>query len=769
MLGCLLISSGLWVLPQLQARFSFKELFEKGHPARKEYEQFQWNFQQGPRLLVYFHGPQVFSGEFLKDAEKLGRSLRRIPRAGAVLSALDLVSPRIAGSHQILSRILRPEVLEDPEQLRNVLKASPFTTHWRGFLYDEALETLVMIVTPPLEDNDPKQSLGFIQEVTKQAQATAQQHDVEVHFGGDFFLHQEVRRLALETQVKLTGLTFLLETALIGWLFGSFLAAFQTFFLLALSIYFSFVVMALAGIPVTFLSTNLAMMVLVIGTADLIHILGRFASLRQMYGPLGAARRASEETQAPVFLTSITTFGCIVATAFTPLQVLKQLAISLAAGVMVAWCIAVVYGPLLYRRSGIQPDRGVFPILQSSLGPWLSKRGAVWVKKRSYRLLFGAGLFVFVVLASFQTIDSNWFRYFGNETPVGRGLSFLERIGFPLSVVDYTLEVKEGLFPVLRNQALRRDVKKLTEKIESLPGVFSVEHMFKQLEYAEQEIRAVQFPENLAVVWQEARRKELLRQFALLGYFDRFFGAHTPRVRFVVLTRLESSSQFRELERQIAAGLRQVPFETLDPADLKITGQMHYWSAIVGTIPTTFAEGLLGCVGAIFLCFWAFTGDIRLGLLALVPNFVPLIVMFGGGRLFGIVMNENLCMAVSVALGIAVDDTLHVLHHYQKELQRTKCPERALEQAFLVAGAPIVVTSVLLLAGFSVCLSSSIAPVWQLGVLLSLSVSAALLGDLFVLPWVLLRFAKTASLRDERQYGLKDPLDRPLRRTFIPW
>jgi predicted RND superfamily exporter protein len=175
----------------------------------------------------------------------------------------------------------------------------------------------------------------------------------------------------------------------------------------------------------------------------------------------------------------------------------------------------------------------------------------------------------------------------------------------------------------------------------------------------------------------------------------------------------------------------------------------------MAVIPVSFLQGLAGCLVLIGLFFLWVTGEARLAALALLPNAFPIVVMFGGGRLLGIPLNENLVLSMSVAIGVSVDDTLHFLYHYRHATLAGRPPREAVREAVVTAGSPIVVTSALLLAGFSVCLTSSITAMREMGILLGLAISSALLADLLLLPALLLRFDRPDPAGEARGYGVE--------------
>ncbi|MFC1657374.1 MMPL family transporter [Candidatus Moduliflexota bacterium] len=134
-----------------------------------------------------------------------------------------------------------------------------------------------------------------------------------------------------------------------------------------------------------------------------------------------------------------------------------------------------------------------------------------------------------------------------------------------------------------------------------------------------------------------------------------------------------------------------------------------------------------------FFIFRSFT----LGLLSLIPNTFPILMNFGIMGLLGIPLNTATALISAVAIGIAVDDTIHFLHQYREERREGRDRNEAIQRSIRVKGHAIVTTSVILATGFGVLLFSSFTPTIQFGALTSLIMVSALAGDLLLLPAIL--------------------------------
>ena len=139
--------------------------------------------------------------------------------------------------------------------------------------------------------------------------------------------------------------------------------------------------------------------------------------------------------------------------------------------------------------------------------------------------------------------------------------------------------------------------------------------------------------------------------------------------------------------------------------------------------------------------------SIRIGLICLVPNFVPAIMAFGlWGYLSGNI-GLGASLVTTIAIGIIVDDTIHFLTKYMRVRRAGSLSTEAVLETFRTIGPALGATTAILVAGFAVFASSGYEPVWALGSLVAITISFALIADLTLQP-ALLMFAE----RNQPQY-----------------
>jgi predicted RND superfamily exporter protein len=158
---------------------------------------------------------------------------------------------------------------------------------------------------------------------------------------------------------------------------------------------------------------------------------------------------------------------------------------------------------------------------------------------------------------------------------------------------------------------------------------------------------------------------------------------------------------------------------------------------IASSVSQSITRSLLVSIGLAFvfisLIMAALFRNVRYIVISLVPNILPLVVTAGFMGIVGIAIKPATAVIFSIAFGIAVDDTIHFLARLRQEL-RDRPLEEALSTTLRETGRAIVMTSIILIAGFLILGTSRFESTAYMGYLVSLTVLAALLADLLVLP-----------------------------------
>jgi predicted RND superfamily exporter protein len=173
-------------------------------------------------------------------------------------------------------------------------------------------------------------------------------------------------------------------------------------------------------------------------------------------------------------------------------------------------------------------------------------------------------------------------------------------------------------------------------------------------------------------------------------------------------------------------------------AKVEITGIGLLWLKMGEYIAQSQIQGYLLAFAFIALILCLAFRSIKVGLLAMIPNLFPIVLILGAIGASGMHLDYLRMLLATVAIGIAVDDTVHMTSRIRKEFIRCGNYEQAIRIGVLSVGRPVMITSIILSLSFLIYLASEMAVMASFGILLSTTVVTALLADLFLLPALVL-------------------------------
>jgi predicted RND superfamily exporter protein len=200
---------------------------------------------------------------------------------------------------------------------------------------------------------------------------------------------------------------------------------------------------------------------------------------------------------------------------------------------------------------------------------------------------------------------------------------------------------------------------------------------------------------------------------------------------------LAPTSQTMELVQSIE---RELADEPLERAEVSLTGIGALWIKLVDYIVSSQIQGFTIAFAAIALIMVLTFRSLGTGLIAMVPNLTPVALALGVMGLAGIFLDYAKISIASVAIGIAVDDTIHLVSRFRHEFDECGSYAEALERAMQDVGKALLITSLALVCGFLVLTLSTLQSQVTYGGLLATTIVTALIADFLLMPALVLTF-----------------------------
>ena len=563
-------------------------------------------------------------------------------------------------------------------------------------------------------------------------EARAKHSDLAYYLTGDVVMNRVFADTTKEEMETLVPLVFLIIVVVSALLLRSVLGT------LALVVVLVFVInttMGFAGwIGTVFNPANsgVPIIVMTVAVAHSVHIVASaLAGMSEGLERNEAVARSLRSNAWPVFLTTLTTaigFLSLNASDSPPFQVLGNL---VAFGVLCAFLYSMTLLPALLS---ILPMRA--PPRRAGDAGFFDRFGA-FVVERHRVLLWSVALLAAVLVMGISRIEltDNWTRYFDERYEFRRDTDFIIANLTGMESLEYSLRAgREG---GITDPEYLRAVDAFARWYREQPEVSHVQafpdimkRLNKNMHGDDPDFHRL--PED----------PELAAQYLLLYELSLPFGSDLNNridiaksaTRMSVVARSLTARQQRELDARAQAWLRDNAPELATEA----SGVSIVFAHLSQRNIESMLRGTIIAMALISLILVGVFRSVRLGLLSLVPNFIPAAMSFGlWGYLVGRVGLAGSVMT-AVAFGIVVDDTIHFMSRYLKARREGLPASEAVRSAFRRVGKALWTTTAVLALGFLVFASSGFEVSWALGLMVTVTILFALLADFLLLPPLLI-------------------------------
>ena len=486
-----------------------------------------------------------------------------------------------------------------------------------------------------------------------------------------------------------------------------------------------------AGETLNVLSVLVPTLVVVIGVADGVHIVSRYREeLGASDDRAGAMARTMKHMVLPCFLTTFTTAAGFVSLLVADTSVIRAFGVQCAVAMVLTFFAIVSMLPVLLAF--IPADRVRAPARRAT-GREAAALGAV------HRLVSANPLATLGVTALLTAGAAA----IGLQVQTNSGLLEMYREGMPTwHAIHLSERELAGVIPVMVHvqgepgQMLEPD---LLAAIDAVEATVSAADPVRWTASPASAIRALHrtltgetaLPDTPELISQEVLLAEISGDRSL----EAVLSADRSQARILALLTDAGGRVFVPLRAELQAAA-DAAFEGTG-ATARVTGDGFLAASGVDRLITDLLASLGLVFGIITLTFAVLLRDIKLALVAAVPNLVPLVFTLATLVAMGADLQTSNVVSFTVAVGLAVDDTIHFLVRYKQERLAGRRVDEALRRTTLGAGHAIIVTSVLLIVGFGVLATDDLTSTRHFGVLSSVTMAAAVLGDLFLLPALL--------------------------------
>ena len=727
----------------LAFKTDYRKFFSEDNPQLQAFEKLQNTYTKTDNVLFVLapKDGRVFSNEALASTIALTEAAWQIPYSIRVDSITNFQHTVAEGDDLTVDDLVPGAGELDAATLQEIHDVALREPLLRNRLISANGQVTGINVTVQLPDPDDQtghevpEVAAFVRELADTARAA--NPNLDIYLTGMVMMNNSFPEVMIRDQQTLVPAMFGVVILTLVLLLRSYSATLGTLLVIAFSVITAMGLAGWAGIRLTPPSAAAPTIILTLAVADCVHVLVTF---------LHAMRRGVDKTSAiieslrvnlqPVFLTSVTTAIGFMSMNFSDAPPFRDLGNIVAAGVMCAFVYSVTLLPALML---ILPVR--IPAGKTRQSHRMDRFADLVVERRSF-LFWGTG-FIIVSLIVFipkNELNDEFIKYFDESIDFRRSTEFASENLTGLYTIDYSLDAGES--GGISNPDFLRNVERFADWYESQPEVLHVNTLPDILKRLNKNMHG-----DDEDWYRLPEARDLTAQYLLLYEMSLPYGLDLNNqidvgksaTRMTVTVRNISSNEMLALEHKAQQWLlAHVPSMKSAGASPSVMfahiGRRNIISMLTGT---TIALILIS--GILVFALQSF----KIGAISLIPNLAPAAMGFG---LWGLLVGEvglGLSVVAGMTLGIVVDDTVHFLSKYLRARREQQLnPEDAVRYAFSTVGTALLVTSVVLIAGFMVLSQSPFKLNADMGLLTAITIGFALLADFLFLPPLLMKVEK---------------------------
>ncbi len=748
----------------------------------KTFREISKHYKSDNFLLLAFkpYDEKPFSNENLEKLKKLHKDLEKAPlveRVFSIINAPLLQSSKNSDLKELLKNIpnieskdinlskAQNEILNSPFYKNNIISKDGKITGLIIYLKPDEIYNKLIEKRDLAKDENEKEHIRLaIKEhqdrqkiITKQSLDSIKNIAKNYEKNGDTLYLGGVSMIAddmityIKSDLLLYGisLVFLLGFALY-YFFRSWRFVFLPLFICFISLSAASGVFALLNFQITVISSNYVALVLIITLSVVVHLITHFIEISTRYPKAKIERLVLQTLLAkanPSLYAIVTTMIGFFSLMLSNIEPIIKLGIMMSIGIGLALIftylflasILVLLKPKKYYKKEFKFNLLAF-CAKTSLDP----------KKR--RLIYIIAVFA-VLLAligiSKLRVENSFVNYFKDGSEIKKGLLIIDKnLGgtLPLEVIirfskqendkntNNSLDSFEDEFENLAKQDTywfdskkTRIAKKVHEFLENKEFVGSVLSLNSLLVLGKN-INDGKDLDDFTLAFLNENLPTKFKQDLL----SPFVSIENNELRFT-LRIIDSDPNLRRNEFLIKLKKELNGLLKNDGVEVQITGIMVLYNNMLQSLFSSQFDTLIFVILAIFILFIIVFRDLKFSITAILVNVIPLSVVFALMGLCKIPLDMMSITIAAIAIGIGVDDAIHYIYRFKEEI-KTKSIEEAILNSHLSIGSALYYTTISIVLGFSVMMSSNFIPTIYFGILTTFVMILLLSGSLFLLP-----------------------------------
>ncbi|EOV5434614.1 RND family transporter [Vibrio parahaemolyticus] len=711
------------------------------------FDEIQTTFAKTDNLAIVIapEDGDIFTPQTLSLIQKITVDAWQVPYSSRVDSIANYQHTEAFDDDLLVEDLLYSEYELTPERISKVKSIALSEPVLKSALVSEKGDVTVVNITVQLPEMD---KTAEVEEVVSSINAMIDRYqraypDVTFHKAGIIAMNHAFMTAAQDDSSTLVPTMLVVILVFLTIMLRSILSVIATLIVIIGSVMATMGISGWAGMFLSTATVNVPTLIMTLAVADCVHVIATMRqSMKNGFTKAQSIERSIALNFVPILITSVTTAIGFLMMNMSDSPVLRDFGNLSALGVMVACFLSVTLLPALLKLLPIHVKMET----SQDQKHVMDRLGDFVVSQR--RALLPLSVAVIVVCASLiplNKVNDESVEYFGQRNEFRQAADFMEERISGMTNISIAIKTNESqgiaapdfLNTIGEFSSWLRDQPE-TDHVATLADVYK--RLNKNMHGDD---------EAYYLLPQE---RELAAQYLLLYEMSLPYGldlnnqinVDKSSIKMVLTVANLGSVELVDLENRIyqwfAEHAPQYQVVASSPSLMFAHIGEANMASMLSTLPIT-----LVLISALLIFALR---SVRLGLISLMPNIAPAVIGFGLWALISGEINLGLSVVVTLTLGIVVDDAVHFLSKYQRARREGQTAEQAVRYAFHTVGRALWITTVVLVAGFSVLAMSSFRLNADMGQLSAIVIFIALVVDFLFLPTLLMLFDKKAYLQE---------------------
>ncbi|EGQ8002802.1 efflux RND transporter permease subunit [Vibrio parahaemolyticus] len=711
------------------------------------FDEIQTTFAKTDNLAIVIapEDGDIFTPQTLSLIQKITVDAWQVPYSSRVDSIANYQHTEAFDDDLLVEDLLYSEYELTPERISKVKSIALSEPVLKSALVSEKGDVTVVNITVQLPEMD---KTAEVEEVVSSINAMIDRYqraypDVTFHKAGIIAMNHAFMTAAQDDSSTLVPTMLVVILVFLTIMLRSILSVIATLIVIIGSVMSTMGISGWAGMFLSTATVNVPTLIMTLAVADCVHVIATMRqSMKNGFTKAQSIERSIALNFVPILITSVTTAIGFLMMNMSDSPVLRDFGNLSALGVMVACFLSVTLLPALLKLLPIHVKMET----SQDQKHVMDRLGDFVVSQR--RALLPLSVAVIVVCASLiplNKVNDESVEYFGQRNEFRQAADFMEERISGMTNISIAIKTNES-----QGIAAPDFLNTIGEFSSWLRGQPETDHVATLADVYKRLNKNMHGDDEAYYLLPQER--ELAAQYLLLYEMSLPYGldlnnqinVDKSSIKMVLTVANLGSVELVDLENRIyqwfAEHAPQYQVVASSPSLMFAHIGETNMASMLSTLPIT-----LVLISALLIFALR---SVRLGLISLMPNIAPAVIGFGLWALISGEINLGLSVVVTLTLGIVVDDAVHFLSKYQRARREGQTAEQAVRYAFHTVGRALWITTVVLVAGFSVLAMSSFRLNADMGQLSAIVIFIALVVDFLFLPTLLMLFDKKAYLQE---------------------